>query len=1416
MLGPSFSIELILRLLNANYVGGMRNRLSADATARLPSYSEQGTVEGLEAAVQAYIVIPTQDSDIFRFTYDSYMHAAGSLGEADRALMHFTLAQVLIKYYPNDDRYRGILGYSITESRHLINQAAMQRQAFRRVLLDQGHAACENGVYSSAVRLYASCIELLHDQMWDDQVDDVDYEETLRTHTAAAECYLYLGRYLEGERLLLSVLSNARSVVDKAPAWILRSRMFAQEGNTTRAFQALKECLSALGVVVDDDTTFTKCDANFKRLRDEIQSIDHGAAVNRFTAGGQDLSVIGAVLVEATSAAFWTDTLTFYQMTLIMVDTYLHGDSFQQAGIGFMQLAVIAIARHNMVDFAHECGELALTLIDRCEDPYTIGRGMTLYSAFVGHLRAPLKTSISQLESALAFTTQAGDRISTIISLGLVANLKFFASEDLAELETFCVHACDGFPNWQLDTPGSTMIIAIRQVCRALRGKTSTKEALEVMSDEEHSSSCYKNWLVSSIQNSDRPLMLYESIEIASLFLYGHWERAVAVGNSCLKKLNAVWSARHTRFVMFFHALSLAQCIWATVEAQLDPSYRRLSRELSSDVNGRTLEAALQAEISGQSILLKYFRRKIEQWQAVTDVNYRAWSNLLSAQIAEMESDPGLALSLYQKAIDHASANNFIFEEAMANHLLSGHLVRLQSRGLAKMALQEAVRLYKHLGATGVADHIQESNELFLSGRGTRNLTRDVGLQTDQMDLQMDSTVIQSSLASHNTDGLHGRGLTRDNPISAFDMTEINGMGLDAANAYPLHILDVASLLECSRVISSVLQVRELLKTMCGIILENCNGVASLAAIITGQTRPQSWAVVASADGLDSSTSYVPPLSLQDFGLVAEEAVNYCVRFKETISVPDLLHDPRFSNVSEYWATRNPASKSVMALPICHGMDAGSLLGVVYIEGPCQAFTNRNQTVLQLLVNQLAISYSNALIMEEVERVSAANKCMVDAQKKALAEATAAERNANSAKAEAIRNARLAEEAAKAKSNFLANISHELRTPLNGVIGNSELLLDSHLPEQQGEMVNSIKVSANLLLTLINDVLDFSKLEAGKMEIHVTAFDSELVVRELIRSAIPNIRNWGMSKDVQIVEDINLPRLFVCGDPVRIQQILGNLLNNSLKFTEKGSITVGARVEEELDDALHLTFWVKDTGIGIPRQVFHKLFKPFSQADASTARRYGGSGLGLSICKSLVEYMGGTIALESREYLGTMVSFTLPLQKVKPEDSAPPPSGECVVRRSRSDAAQAAPGSAPVKFTDIHFSQLRICAAEDNPINQKVILQFLKKLGFQGIGLYDNGLAVVEGIRKKAKENQPYHLVLMDIQMPVLDGYEAAKLLRRDPCDHVREILVIAVTASAVKGDREKCLAAGMDDYLTKPVRLAVLKEKLQQYVKTG
>lgn len=441
---------------------------------------------------------------------------------------------------------------------------------------------------------------------------------------------------------------------------------------------------------------------------------------------------------------------------------------------------------------------------------------------------------------------------------------------------------------------------------------------------------------------------------------------------------------------------------------------------------------------------------------------------------------------------------------------------------------------------------------------------------------------------------------------------------------------------------------------------------------------------------------------------------------------------------------------------------------------------------------------------------------MVESQRRALAQAREAEKKAKLAEAEALENVRLKEEAARVKSIFLANVSHELRTPLNGVIGMSELLKGTQLDKEQNSYADNIRVCADTLLTVINDILDFSKLEAGKLQFHSVPLNLKSTITEVVRA----LSFTNLERGLRTIEDLQLdPSLLVMGDPVRLHQIFMNLLSNSYKFTSKGSVTVSARTIREDKESIYVTCAVADTGIGINQEQASRLFKPFSQADSSTQRSYGGSGLGLSICKALVDVLGGKIDLESQLGVGTKVSFTVRFFKAETTSATSKAPGTDQALNSRATWSSETKaqldneaGIGPIDLSRIPREKLRICVAEDNPINQKIATSFVSKLGFQSEAFSD-GLQAVEGLRRAAKEKNPFHLVLMDCQMPTLDGYDATRLIRKDEDPLVRRVVIVAMTASAIQGDKEKCLEAGMNNYLAKPVKATILKNMIDEYV---
>ncbi|KAG6002085.1 hypothetical protein E4U21_003465 [Claviceps maximensis] len=1404
LLGTSFSFEIIRLLMQGEF-----DYCEDDNPDHLPdiakrSYTEAEAIAGLQAAIQAYIIVPSEVDDLFRFAHDRYVNASLALKECNSRRMHFIISQTLLKYYAVEARQRESTASHICEAVPIILKRVPRRQEYRKLLMDCAQAATENGTRSTAAKCYGASIKLLQDNCWTDGAEDVSLEETMQLYLRSAECHLFMGQLQSANDLLSVIFANVNSAVDKAPAYVLQSRIFAQNGNSLAAFMSLKECLAALGVPLEDEPTYEKCDKRFLKLVTQMQELDRQSLLYPQKKNEPITASIGAVLAETASAAWWSDCLHFYHLTLVMMDMHLSRGAFPQSGMAFLHVGVVALARFNMVQFAIDMGAHCQHLLYSSRDAFSMGRGNMLHACLIGHVQYSMALHVPQLEDAIELASVGGDRLSTILSYGISALTKFFASENLADLESFCQAGCEDIVNWAHDTRGGSLLVATRQICRALQGKTIIHDPVRVMTDEQHDSTAYKGWLTSQTQESNRSSLFYEGLELCALFLYGHYERAVEIGARCVEQLHMLWSARSSRLILLFDGLARTGQLLRLMQ---DP------RSQSEDFSAQT------EQVVGK---LREYVSMMDSWSVANDVNYRSWARLLNAQVAELTKDHGQALQDYEEALDHAAEHDFSFDEALGNYLMAGFFVRRRARRSARAALQDAVCLYRQIAATGVAAAIEEEHSLLLHGPTRNHRTAEVGIQTDLVATQ------PSPGAYRSRNGEDGDELTQ---VPSNSMSECRGERIgawrgsmrtpaeDGGGLPALDMIDLHAILVSSQVISSVLQVNELLKTMCDVILQTCGGSATRAAIIVqdGDTSSASWCVAASGDPEKGASAHKPGLPLSGSTLIAENVVLYCTRFRESVFIPDLLADERFGNVNESWLQRYPGGKAIIAIPIFHGTKP--LLGVLYLEGEPGSFTDRNVTVLQLLVNQIGISYSNALSMKNVEKISAENRTMVAVQKRALDDAREAETKAKNAEAEAKRNVKLAEEAAKAKAIFLANVSHELRTPLNGVIGNSELLRDSSLNKEQLEMADSIRVSADLLLTVINDILDFSKMEADKMKLYIIAFNPEEMVREVVRAVSYSNREKTSKKNVRIVQDINLPPMLIYGDPIRLHQVMGNLIGNSLKFTEDGSVTIGARLESETSDTATLTFWVKDTGIGIPAQQLAKLFQPFSQADASTARKYGGSGLGLSICKSLIEIMmKGKIQLESEESEGTTAWFTVTFEKAKADVSAgdalgkaSPPIDRYSLMTSPFDRA-----ASPNPFLDlsqISKENVRICVAEDNPINQKIAIQYVQRLGYPKVSAYENGLKALEGLRQKALDGEPYHIVLMDVQMPVLDGYEATKLIRKDAIEAVRQVLVIAMTASAIQGDREKCLAAGMNDYLAKPVRSDVLKRKLDAYV---
>lgn len=962
-------------------------------------------VQGLQVALNSFLIMATDDDDIFKFTHDRYLSSALSLTDScDIEEMHYVLSCALLKHEPYDfNTQPNVVLYD--QARHVIQgiEVVKRRQKvrapYRDLLYQAAEAAREAGARRMCLGYYTACLSLLQDDAWDETAEDVSYGETLSLHTKTAEASWYMNDFTASGKILEVIFKNAKSPADKAPASIIHSRMCASRGNSKAALCALRDSLSLLGMEMPD-TTWDECDEQFHEQLPALQSItfDPESAANQPL--NTELTILGAVLMETISACYWTDPLLFYQATLMMMDVYLKRGRFAQIGLGFVHFATICIHRFSLIKAGSEFGKLAHSMFETyTQESYTAGRGFTLHPMFIGHLETDLKTQLEVLNRGLEASNAGGDRILHLLNLGIGAAFRIWASEDLLDVENFVASVADEAPDWHESIRGGGFLMAARQYARAMQGKTSNKVPALIMSDDEHSSQAYIKWVSTRASNPLNTETVYKSYTLDCLYRFGHHREALALGEELVNNADNMWSVRFNYTNMFFLCLALVSFI------RENPTTSKRDEILE--------------RVAG-------YRTRIELIASLNPVNYYTWLQLIDAEVADVNHRYDMTLPGYENAIDHAVLHGFTLDESLSMELYADFLIRKGAKRPARGIILDCLSAYRRISAFGLVDHVAEKYQFLLYGTRT-GASRDMGVQTDMSDEPTTTYRSVDTSTQHRPQTSAERTNDWVDPGAA-QQKEMNNK-LSGAMVTPggysavgLDMLDLASILESSQLLSSELDVDRLLNKLTEIIVDS-TGATKVGLCVEQEGGGWYVAATGAPEGL---TPPPPGIFLEEVDdPVAKQVTMYCLRFQESLFLRNVLDDDRFANAPASWLQQNPDGVSTITMPILHGDNV--LLGSVHCQAPPNSFTERTVTLLRLLVNQIAISIANALLFKRVEKVSASNSAMLDVQKQALAQARDAEKKAKAAEAKAMDMVRLKEEAAKAKSMFLANVSHELR-----------------------------------------------------------------------------------------------------------------------------------------------------------------------------------------------------------------------------------------------------------------------------------------------------------------------------------------------------------------------------------------------------
>ncbi|ODQ54724.1 hypothetical protein SAICODRAFT_53827 [Saitoella complicata NRRL Y-17804] len=1375
--GTSFSFAMVKSLLG-HRVEDFGGNSSDENVSRPKSLRDiqVNAVNGLQAALQAAIIVPGDaDDDNFRFSHDGYVRAAFELSDpSDREKMHFIIAQIMLC---DEDYDVYFVGDHLGKALNLVKTMADTRHA-RDVFYRAAAKAATSGAHEVSLGYYLKSMELLPEKPWDEP-PGITYEEVLELYLLTAECHWWCRNLVEAQELVDEIFKKAKSIQDKAPAYRLLSRLLYEKRQYSDSMDKIMDCLTQLDDSITREPTMELLNDMFMKLKPRVESMDFEEALEAPMITNERMITISSLLAEALASAYFCSPLLFLYSALMIMQLNLDHGMFEGVGIAYLAFGTVASAQYGLPRFGADVGRYGYELVVRYGDQATKARGILSYHVLMSHFHEHVRVVAPGASTAFKFAINTGDRVYATFSLAHLAVGKWAVSANLVETAAFCDYALSEIGTWGKDTDGATLVHGIGQSVRALQGLTLVDQPDGVLTDADgpFNYAEHMDWVRKTSANFEVADVWISMFQICPLFLYGHYDKAIEVGKSCTGRIALHPCLRQVRFMQFVYSLAI------------------IAKIRRDDVTGADREEFLEQVKANQNSIATYM--------AIYSDNYFMWYKLVEAELLCLEGNFAQATVAFEAAGEACAEQGFRLEEAMTCQLAGEFYLRNGLKRVARGLLRDALSMYLILGATGVGEHFSQKHSVTLRSP-TQGLVVDVGVQTD-------------SVMPNFQEGRSGSiiGMNNDFQFDGPVVTQpwVNKSGIEIENAEPptstddpnyltLDIIDLTSIISSSQVLASEMNVETLFQKLLQIVIENTGG--SLSAIVVKDDGIFAIAAVGHAE-TGKYVTYKPPRTLVDEEQdLSTRIVNYVIHTKEALFLENSLEDERFC--AGAWFQQNPNGKSVIGLPI---MYKATLVGVLYLEGAIHSLTSRHVSVLSLLSSQIGISITNALLFKSVQKATLANISMIESQKQALQAAKESEAKYIVKWIGAFIDIDDQKTAVLSKTAFLANMSHELRTPFSGFYGMLNLLVETELDAEQRDIVTTAKQSCEMLLQIIDDLLNFSKLEAGKVQLEP---DLIFTTEDVLADCVELVQPLAVKKGLELAFDID-PKVptRLAGDATKIRQVLTNLLGNAVKFTKDGYVQVQCSLQAPPSyvtdpDACFIRFEVQDTGIGMSQNDMKTLFKPFSQVDGSTTRRYGGTGLGLSICLQICKLMEGDIGVTAEVDKGSTFWFYVRVRSI-PANHASANSDEEI--RMLSEIRQQLAGKEILLASQHKF---KILIAEDNPVAQKLLTKQLTKFGLE-VEAANNGLEAVAHF----EQHPPGYFAMFfaDHHMPLCDGVEATRRIRKIERENEYEMIIpiIALTADIQQSAKESCLEAGMTKYLTKPLLQASLVSTLRQFL---